>query len=53
MILRIKEHFFDGTKYRDGVTGFAIYDAVLNHGQLTVEGFLQTWNAQRPTGDIV
>jgi hypothetical protein len=40
-ILRIKEHFFDGVKYRDGVTGFAIYDAVLNVGVDSLAGFIQ------------
>jgi hypothetical protein len=50
VILRIKAHFFDGTKYRDGVTGFAIYDAVLNHGRMTVQSFLRAWNTEHATG---
>jgi hypothetical protein len=43
-ILRIKEHFFDGVKYRAGITGFAIYDAVLNHGVSSLAEFIQAWD---------
>lgn len=46
VILRIKAHFFDGTKYRDGVTGFAIYDAVLNDGRMSVERFRLGWTTE-------
>ncbi|MGH2585906.1 MAG: hypothetical protein ACRDJE_13415, partial [Dehalococcoidia bacterium] len=45
VILAIKAHYFDGTKYRDGVTGFAICDAVLNGGRTSVESFVQAWDA--------
>jgi hypothetical protein len=47
VILGIKAHYFDGTKYRDGVTGHAIYDGVLNRTWMSVEGFIHGWNAQR------
>lgn len=41
-ILELKAHFFDGTKYRDGVTGPKIYDAVLNQGVTSTEALMES-----------
>ncbi len=46
-ILVVKKHFFDGVKYRGGVTGFAIYDAVLNHGVSSVAEFTEIWKRRQ------
>lgn len=39
IILRIKEAYLDGTKYKDKVKSFDIYTAVLEQGVMTVEEF--------------
>lgn len=38
-ILKIKQAYFDGVKYKNGVKSFDIYTAVLEKGILTVEEF--------------
>ncbi len=44
-ILNIKAQLFDGLKYRDGVTGFDIYDAVLNYGVPSLKSFQEMRSA--------
>lgn len=40
-ILQIKEALFDGVKYKNQVTGFDIYTAVLENGVSSVDQFIQ------------
>jgi hypothetical protein len=39
IILKLKEHYFDGIKYRDGIKSIDIYTAVLEDGINSVEQF--------------
>lgn len=39
-ILEIKEAYFDGVKYRNNLTGFDIYSAVLEKGVSSIEDFV-------------
>jgi len=39
IILKIKEKYFDGVKYKDNITGFDIYTAVLERGISSIEEF--------------
>jgi len=39
VILAIKDHYFNGIKYKDNIKSIDIYKAVLNHGVKSVEEF--------------
>jgi hypothetical protein len=46
IILKIKEAYFDGVKYKDKVKSVDIYTAVLENGVNNVEEFSKTTNTE-------